>query len=227
MFKKGMVLYAVVFLFFFGTAVFAQEKSPDLSTIILDSNRTIYEKLVIKIDPDWEIDSCKASPDCQRIACVFSTGRKGFAFVNGKKVVGDKCYVMVDGKKGKVYYDISRSSLIFSPDSKHLAYVAIYQGYEKGNSWCIVLDEVEGKWYHDIDELSLIFSPDSEHLAYVARLFTKYYIVIDGGRGVGYDEIIPIRGKMITFYSYDSLSYVVIYLGRKGDKIYLVREALK
>lgn len=222
-----MVLCAVVFLSFLGSTVLAQDKSLNSSTIILDSNRTIYEKLVIKIDPNWEMDSCKASPNYQRIACVLSTGRKGYVYVNGKKVAGDKNYVMADGKRGKVYDDILKRSLVFSPDDKHLAYVAIYQNYKEGHNLCVVLDSVEGVWYHDINELSLAFSPDSDHLAYVARLFNKWYVVIDGKRGAGYDEIIPIRGNMVNFHSYDSLSTVVIYLGRRGDKIYLVKEGLK
>jgi len=227
MLKKVMLFCAVAFLFFLCTSVLAQDKSPDSSTIIHDSNRTIYEKLVIKINSEQEMDSCKASPNYQRFAFVLSTGRKGSVYVDGKKRFGDKRYVMVDGNEGKLYDDISKSSLIFSPDSKHLAYVAIHQDYKKGHNWCVVLDEVESNLYHDIDESSLTYSPDSDHLAYVAKLSTKWYVVIDGNIGLGYDEIIPIRGKMINFYSYDSLSCIVIYLGRRGDKIYLVREGLK
>jgi len=71
--------------------------------------------------------------------------------------------------------------LIFSPDSKHFAYVA-WQKVVCRSRW-------RGKEYDGIVEGSLIFSPDSKHLAYVAVRGKRWFVVVDGKEGKEYDGI--------------------------------------
>jgi len=56
-------------------------------------------------------------------------------------------FVVVDGKEGKEYDGIVAGSLKFSPDSKHLAYVAV-----RGEKRFVVVDGKEGKEYDGIGQ---------------------------------------------------------------------------
>ena len=82
----------------------------------------------------------------------------------------------IDGKEGKPYHNIGEGSLIFSPDSKRLAYVAM-----GSNRDFVVVNENEGKQYETIFTSSMgggriIFdSPDSFH--YFAVLGSGIYLV--------------------------------------------------
>jgi hypothetical protein len=57
-------------------------------------------------------------------------------------VRGGKWFVVVDGKEGKEYDGIVKGTPVFSPDSKHLAYMA-----RRGGKWFVVIDGEEGKEY--------------------------------------------------------------------------------
>ncbi|MEW6416877.1 MAG: hypothetical protein AB1480_02010 [Nitrospirota bacterium] len=87
---------------------------------------------------------------------------------------GDKWLVVVDGKEGKKYDGIG--ALIFSPDSKRVAYQAI-----EGDEWFVVVDGKEGKRYDMIvtsgwGRARVIFdSPDNIH--YLARKGSSIYLV--------------------------------------------------
>ena len=79
----------------------------------------------------------------------------------------------MDGKEGKQYDVIGAGSLIFSPDSKRLAYVAA-----AGKKQFVVVDGKQGKQYDEIGRI-IFDSPDSLH--YIARKYLKgsgiYYLV--------------------------------------------------
>jgi Tol biopolymer transport system component len=109
----------------------------------------------------------KFSPDSNRLAYV--ENRRGYDFV------------VVDGKMGKEYEVIFRTTLIFSPDSKRFAYVA-----RRGEKHFVVLDGNEGKVYDSIEGLT--FSPDSKRLAYKARIkkSAKWSVVVDEEEGEKY-----------------------------------------
>ena len=68
-------------------------------------------------------------------------------------------YVVVDEKEDKQYDGIGERTLIFSPDSKRVAYAAI-----KGNKWCVIVDGKEDKQYDGVGEGAFIFSPDSKRM---------------------------------------------------------------
>ena len=70
--------------------------------------------------------------------------------------VEDKWFAVVDGEEKKAYDGIGTASLIFSSDSKRVAYVA---GVGKGQ--LVVVDGREEAKYDAIGVGTLIFSPDS------------------------------------------------------------------
>jgi len=88
---------------------------------------------------------------------LFSPDGKRVAFT---AEVDSKWFMVVDGKAVLDFDDISLSCITFSPDNKHLAYVAI----DNNNLKCFVLDGKEGTKYNGVNKP--IFSKDSKHIAY-------------------------------------------------------------
>src|SRR5207245_2627301 len=133
-------------------------------------------------------------------------------------------FVVVDGVEGKEYDAVAGPSLIFSPDSTRVAYMA---GPRRKVS--VVVDAEEGKPHESL--VALLFSPDSKRLAYVAlrgyRLVGhlgggldvgeggKYHLVLDGVPGREYDFI-----GTVTF-SPDS-RHVACVAGRGGKRFVVV-----
>jgi Tol biopolymer transport system component len=144
---------------------------------------------------------------------IFSPDSKLVAYAAG---IGNKQFVIVDGKEGARYDGIMSGSLIFSPDSKHVAYAA-----EAGNKRFVIVDGKEGTRYDAIG--SLIFSPNSKRVAYGAGIGNKRFVIVDGKEGMQYDAIVTFGGARVIFTSFDSL----LYLANKGNGIYLVEEKIK
>jgi WD40 repeat protein/tetratricopeptide (TPR) repeat protein len=99
---------------------------------------------------------------------VFSPDSSLLAYIGydekGKFVVMDS----VDGNMHDVVRsDGIASPIVFSPDSKHVAYMVRRTSDYK--CW-IVFDGVAGKEYAGIEDASLTFSPDSSRLAYIASV---------------------------------------------------------
>jgi len=87
-------------------------------------------------------------------------------------------------KSGVRYQYATR--LVFSSDSKHLAYAA-----KRGGKWVVVLDGQEGAEYHDIGVGSPAFSPDGKRIAYSAKTDAKahWVVVVDGQAGPEFEAI--------------------------------------
>jgi hypothetical protein len=88
--------------------------------------------------------------------------------------------VIVDGAEGKPYDNASW--LTFSPDSRHLAYVA-----GMGEKRRVVADGVEGPEYEWA--LAPAFSPDGKRLAYIAGRKDSLAVVVDGVETKRYQDI--------------------------------------
>jgi Tol biopolymer transport system component len=77
------------------------------------------------------------------------------------------------------------SMFAISADSRHVAYGINLSGGKQRVS-------VDGKEHRTFDALgpeSLSFSADGQHVAYVARLGNKWFVVLDGKEGKGYDGV--------------------------------------
>ena len=74
------------------------------------------------------------------------------------------------------------TSLMVSPDSRRLAYLA-----QHGDKWLVVVDGQEGKEYDGIG--ALLFSPDGQRVAYGAQHGAKWLVVVEGQEGKKYDGI--------------------------------------
>ena len=143
-----------------------------------------------------------------QLSLHYSADSKRYVYVGIKD---KKMAVVVDGKKGGMYDDISIP--IFSPDSKHIAY-----GARKGSKFVIVEDDRETTSSYDRISI-LTFSADSRKLAYTAQDGKEWFMVIDGKKHKSYDEV------GIATFSPDSVH--VSYLALDGKKMFMVTDGKK
>jgi hypothetical protein len=87
--------------------------------------------------------------------------------------VDDRQFVVVDGIEGKQYDSIGEGTLVFSPDSRRVAYAA-----QAANKWFVVVDGSEGKGYDSILGEGIIFD-SSNSFHYFATRGTGIYSVIE------------------------------------------------
>jgi len=132
------------------------------------------------------------SPDSKRVA--YGAGRpKQLVVMRPVEVyLAGKQLVVVDGVEGKEYDSILKGTLVFSADSKRVAYVA--ERYDKD---LVVVDGVEGKEY-DLARAP-VFSPDSKRVVYEATRGGKWLVVVDGVEGKEYDGF--LKGREPVFDS--------------------------
>lgn len=139
------------------------------------------------------------------IAFSADGSRYAFRARRGTRDKGDEV-VVHDGVEGKPY-QASQPIPLFSPDGKHLLYVASPAPMKS----CLVLDEKEGPAFDAVAPATAIFSPDSRRTAYVALSGGKYVPVIDGKPGTPYANMV-----MPPVFSPDS-KHVAYVAGGEGQ----------
>ena len=127
-------------------------------------------------------------------------------------------FVVVDGEEGEPCDGIGVGSLVFSPDSRRVAYVG-----NRGNRMFVVIDGRRGKEYDGIVCNTLVFSPDSKHLAYIAQSNRKQFVVVDGVEGQPFADVDLGDRRRIIFDAPNEFHYVCV---RKGY-LYLIRERIE
>lgn len=90
----------------------------------------------------------------------------------------------MDDAEGRPYDDILPYSLVFSPDSKRVAYIA-----KSGSDSRVVADNQEGDAYESILDGSVTISPNSQRLAYIVRTKSGSNVVIDGKEEKRFERI--------------------------------------
>ena len=133
--------------------------------------RTASEQLIDQGRPSMIGETVNASADCRRVAYVARAGMKQV--------------VVVDGQEWKHYDKIEKRSLVFSPDSQRVAYVARVWAWvlgfiPVGERHVVVIDGQEGSKYDGIipsaEKWGVIF--DSPHqLHYIAHKGNEFYLV--------------------------------------------------
>jgi hypothetical protein len=92
--------------------------------------------------------------------------------------------VIVDGVEGQRWRGIGDQSLVFSPDSRHVANVAASQ-----NKQLVVLDSTPETHYDLTLRGSLRFSPTSDSLAYAGKVGEDWHVVVDAVEQPAYDHV--------------------------------------
>lgn len=218
--KKFLVSYLIFFLLFYGCSekpISEEQKAIDTykekqkRKYVRDSQESL---ICVVNDTIQEIFSrtLKASPDGRRIVyvshnelqnafyvnvndqqhppypvimptIVFSPDSKSVAYVAGVSKGGERdLFVVKNGKIISKNYsdkDMSRLGVIFSLDSKNIAY-----SVRENELWKVKIygSEIEYPAYDGILGKTLQFTPGSQHLIYGAgiEMENKYFLVIDG-----------------------------------------------
>ena len=169
------------------------------------------------LNPDLPHSDTIHSPDGTRTATVeFKRGR-------------DPYTVVVDGQASAKYLKIGRSSPLFSPDGKHVAFAAFKIG-----GWVVVLDGHESRKKYD-KVGPLIFSPDGSHLAFSADTshFKPWTVIVDD-HDCGYfqevgEPVFSPDGKHLAFVAAPTISankWSMIVDSVKGEEFEGILEPL-
>lgn len=94
----------------------------------------------------------------------------------------NKQFIIIDNKQGPTFQGIP-PEIIFSPDSKHVAYV----GISPTGSHIFLLDHKKRQAHDTITDIT--FSPDSRHVAYAAQKNGRWHVVKDNKIGPAYKKV--------------------------------------
>jgi hypothetical protein len=121
--------------------------------------------------------------------------------------------VVADGVESGPYDDVMADSLVFSPDSKHLAYAA-----KRGANWFVVADGSERGRYERVADV--VFSPDSARLAYAATVGASEFAVVDGKPGPAYHMVTGLLfspdSKRLAYRAERGIQWMVVLDGAEG-----------
>ena len=149
----------------------------------------------------------KAYAEIQHADSLFPAGDERVVFAAAQ--LGDSstpAHMVVDGKEGKAYAQVTGDSVVFSADKKSMAYVA-----GDGNKNFVVLDGVEGPAFDQVADLR--FSPGGSVLAYRARRGLEHFVLVDGKSMGPYGEV---EARSLVF-SPDGKSVAWAAFGENGQ----------
>jgi len=155
---------------------------------------------------------------------VFSPDSTRVAYTGISVASGQQACIVVDGVEGKWYPVVDK--LVFSPDSKHVAYFTRIGPVVLGKpdiivSGSIVVDDKEVRQFDDVGDF--VFSPDSAHWACVIKVGKQYLVVQDGVDGQPYGWIIvpPIfspDSKHMVYVAGSEGKWIVVLDGVESKK---------
>jgi hypothetical protein len=158
-------------------------------------------------------DTVRFSPDGKRIACVAGKLNEG----RRRGMMQPRDYtdhvLVVDGKPGKSWMQVSKNFPVFSADGRHVLALAT-----KGDGkWTVLLDEEE-KAYGDVQDAGFAGN------GVVAQVKDKAGVAVafNGVKGKTYEQIPPLKGRLLPLVDGDMLRYVAL----SGTKVLLVEEKL-
>jgi len=212
--NKKFLIYLIFFLFLFGCSekpisekqrAINAYKEKQNKKYVRDSKESII-CVVSNTTPEIFHRTLKVSPDSQKIAYL------------GQDFQQNQFFLRVNNQRQISYYDIGPDSILFSPDSRHIAYIAM----EKVNSekkHFIVKDNIKvSKYYDTTSKNGVIFSPDSKNIAYTVKEDGQWKVIVDGW-GVEYPAFDSALTNTVKF-SPDSKT--LVYGARKGDQCFIV-----
>ena len=202
--------------------------SPDGKQFAYTGRRAQERFLVVNDKPEVTIegivDYCLTfSPDSRRLAYAVAKPDR-------------RSYLVVDGKAGPVHdgigvasspgLDLNRASMqtgyrlefatsiLFSPDSRRIAYLAHFGKMKK-----VFLDDKPEDVEMDFLAGGMVFSDDSKRLAYGGRRGNQFFLVVDGKKSAAYDAL--------GYFGFSADGNHIALTAKKGDKIVVVVDGLE
>lgn len=152
---------------------------------------------------------------------TFSPNGNRLAFVLENDKLHGVVNVFVDGISQAQYDSFYMRNLVFSPDSKHFAYIA-----SRNNKPFVVLDGKELKQYDAILD-DPVFNDDGSVIVYPAKSGNSCFLVVNEIERKIYDDIGNrwfIRKDSCSGHTIFESSKVISYLARKEKTYYSVKE---
>jgi WD40 repeat protein len=161
-------------------------RRPPVQRLVLDGKELGEFQMVHQLD---------FSPDSKR----FAYGVDGALFVDGRELPGA---------------DSIASYVVFSPCSRHVAYVVRKWDWHNPEStkYAMMLDENRSRWYQEIEDITPVFSPDGKKQFFRAkdgdmRVFVVNNEEVFRGKGEGHYAFSP-AGNRLAFYVFHSDAHV-------------------
>jgi len=212
--KKFLISFSIFLLLFYGCSEKPiSEKQKAINAYKTKQTREYVrnskERIICVVNdttPDIFHRTLKVSPDSRKVAYL------------GQDFQQNQFFLKVNNQRHISYYDIGPDSILFSPDSRHITYIAMEKvNFEKKHF--IVKDNIKiSKYYDTTSKNGVIFSPDSKNIAYTVREDGEWKVIVDGW-GVGYPAFDSVL-EGLTMFSPDSKT--LIYGARKGNQHFTV-----
>lgn len=225
------ILLLIVFFYLSAPASYAQDRS---------ASGMATETLLHKIEFAPKQEATRVSPEGRRVAYEVISGSKRLLVVDGQKKVE---FNYISG-------DFFLSRVVFSPDSKRVA----YYGYADGKRGVFVNGEGDQHYETPVgaNVTGIVFSPDSKRVAFkCAAGYGSNYISIDGINGKRYDYVtnplFSTDGRRVAYIAKKNNRYFpvidgkeepqscdtmsinlspdnsrIMYMGKRGDKYALI-----
>ena len=145
--------------------------------VVIDGRESVEYEAIVCGDPVF-------SPDSKHVAYAAKKDGKWFVVRDGQP--GSHHDFIIGRTKSFVLLNTILFSVVYSTDSKHLAYVAM-----NGRKAVLVVDGVPGREYDDVS-MQQPFSPDGKRFAHSAWRAGKCIVVTDGTEGTEYDGIADV-----------------------------------
>jgi hypothetical protein len=125
--------------------------------------------------------------------------------------------VVVDGREQPGFLRIGDNTLVFSPNSRRLGYIA-----RTRRASFVVVDGKRGRRYDMVGYLT--FSPDGKHYVYAATQGADAFTVVDGHEAAHrYQSIWTLPDARLPFDSRRKFHYLAV----KEGSMFLVEEELE
>jgi Tol biopolymer transport system component len=149
---------------------------PEYAALTPEQQEQVWQKIEADAETLQQLAqfiSPRFSPDSRRLAYVgcSQAAEQVFPLLGVPGPVKQR--VVLDGAEGEKYDRIVTGSVVFSPDSRRLAYAA-----QRAGRFLVVVDHLESDEFEDIR--NPVFSPDSRKVAFVAGKVGHRVGIVDG-----------------------------------------------
>lgn len=139
-----------------------------------------------------------------------------------KKITKEKWCVVKDNVAGEIYDKIF--DIVFSYDSKHMAYAAV-----KDQQMVMVLD---GKEIAEADVMGYpVFSIDSEHFAYALAKDNQWFVIVNDKESPAFDQVYKFQfspdSRHYSYIAKEDKNWFCVVDGNKGPEFENAIDAFK